>query len=153
MVTTSPSHSPSFWQQYMQEEVPLSQAMGLKVIEVAPIIRLMAPLTPNQNNKGTAFAGSLSSAMALGGWMCTQLWIDPEIKTYDVVLFQSEVTFDRPITGDFEIQAELSPVPDRTKVAQLLKRHNKARVSVLAKALHEGQPKAICKASYVILAK
>ncbi len=153
-MATSPSpNTTEFWQTYMENEVPLSRAMELKVLELTPEVRLAAPLRPNQNNKGTAFAGSLSSALALGGWICTQHWMDPTIEDYDVVLYHSDITFGRPVTGDFEIRAQLQPAPDLSKVQQLLKRSKKARVTVEAAVLQSGEKKASFKGSYVILEK
>lgn len=144
-------NSIDFWQKYLEAEVPLSKGMKLQVSSLGPVVIIKAPLEPNQNNKGTAFAGSLSSALALSGWMATQLWIDPALEKYDVVLHRSDLSFQLPVTADFEVHVELSPAPDAKKVTTLLGRYNKARVLAAGKVLQDGTEKVVFKGEYVIL--
>jgi thioesterase domain-containing protein len=142
-----------FWQRYMEEEVPLSQHMQLKVESLAPTVLFSAPLAPNQNNKGTAFAGSLHAALSLAGWMVTQNWADAKLEKQDVVLFKSEITFEKPVTGDFKVHAELEPGTDLIKVRNMLERRGRARVNVTGKITEGSEDKVRFMGSYVILSK
>lgn len=152
MTEHSTSHR-DFWQRYMENEVPLSQHMKLKVEALSPAVVIAAPLAPNQNNKGTAFAGSLHAALSLAGWIVTQNWADPEIQKHDVVLFKSEIRFASPVTGDFKVRSEMEPGTDLIKVRNLLDKKGRARVNVLGTIIEGLEEKCHFQGSYVILPK
>ena len=50
------------------DEIPLSAAMGLKIVDGNDGALASMPLAPNRNVHGTGFAGSLYAAAALCGW-------------------------------------------------------------------------------------
>ena len=55
--------------QFVQDHLPLGQAMGLEVHHYdGDSIALSAPLSLNDNDKGTAFGGSLYCAAVMAGW-------------------------------------------------------------------------------------
>jgi hypothetical protein len=50
-------------EQYLHEHIPLSAAMGVKVVQADPqCVVLTAPLAPNINHRDTVFGGSASGA-------------------------------------------------------------------------------------------
>ena len=51
------------------KSIPMASHMQLKVVDFGDAsFAVSAPLKPNRNDKGMAFAGSLYSAMVLTGW-------------------------------------------------------------------------------------
>ncbi|TFG38857.1 MAG: thioesterase, partial [Candidatus Aminicenantes bacterium] len=49
--------------------MPITKALGLRVIgRDGTDLIFSAPLAPNINHKGTAFAGSLNATATLAGW-------------------------------------------------------------------------------------
>jgi len=80
---------------------------------------LQAPLAPNLNDKGTAFAGSISSILALAGWgLITLRLSDAGICTM-VAVTQSETGYQRPVKSDLRAVAEISDTAVEQLVAQL----------------------------------
>jgi thioesterase domain-containing protein len=64
-------------------------------------LTLSAPLEVNINDKGTAFGGSIASLCTITGWcMCWTIAKLQDIEC-DMVVFESNMTYSRPITKDF----------------------------------------------------
>ena len=56
-------------QRLLNTELPITRHLGLRVLVADPgRVILNAPLAPNRNHKGTAFAGSLNALATLAGW-------------------------------------------------------------------------------------
>mgnify|MGYP006388543281 CR=1 FL=1 len=61
-------------ERYLHREIPLSAAIGVRVEVAGPGgVVLAAPLEPNVNHRGTAFAGSISALGMLTAWATVQL--------------------------------------------------------------------------------
>ena len=86
----------------LERQIPVTKAMGLRVAFVPPgTVRIRAPLEANRNDKETAFAGSIYSALVLAPWcLLTVLLKERGIKA-DVMVYRSEVRYLKPITEDF----------------------------------------------------
>ena len=117
-------------QAVLDEQIPLTEAMSLKVIHASALeVLLRAPLEPNHNHKDTAFGGSLYSLAVLAGW--SLLWIRLKEAGLEghVVIAKTEVEYLKPVTDDFEATA----VADEGVMAMALdtyKRKGRARVIV-----------------------
>lgn len=86
----------------LRQSMPITEALGLRVVDREGTgVVLSAPLAPNINHKGTAFAGSLNAAATLAGW--GTIWLvlrEHGIKSH-VVIQDSTVHYFRPVRGDF----------------------------------------------------
>ncbi|MCF7847479.1 MAG: thioesterase domain-containing protein [Kiritimatiellales bacterium] len=80
---------------------------------------LEAPLLPNINDKGTAFAGSISSLLTLAGWGLATLRLRDANIMATVAVAKSETDFKRPVTSGFSAVAQISDEELEQLVAQL----------------------------------
>lgn len=122
------------------EEIPLTRAMGLKVLEAsASQVVLSAPLEPNHNHKRTAFGGSLYSLAVLAGWGL--LWVRLKEAGLEghVVIAKSEVEYLKPVVQDFQATAEADDEAVAWAV-ELFRRKGKARVIVTTHIGAAGDP-------------
>ncbi|MEO8635704.1 MAG: YiiD C-terminal domain-containing protein [Gemmatimonadales bacterium] len=89
-------------QRLLNTELPITKHLGLTVIAAGQDrIILGAPLTPNRNHKGTAFAGSLNAIATLAGWSWLTGFLHIHRLAGQVVLQDSSITYTRPVTTDF----------------------------------------------------
>lgn len=82
-------------------EIPLAAAMGIAVESYDGLtLAVRAPLAPNRNLHGTAFAGSLFSACALTGWGA--IWLALRERGLDgvIVAADSRIQFRKGVAGD-----------------------------------------------------
>ena len=57
------------FQQFLYEQIPITEKMKFEVIKFGPTsVKMLARLEANFNHKCTAFAGSINSLMTLCGW-------------------------------------------------------------------------------------
>jgi thioesterase domain-containing protein len=88
---------------FLHERIPLTRALGCQVIAADESgVRLRAPLGPNVNVHGTAFAGSLASLSLLSGWVWVVLALRRGGDEATVVVRHCEVTYLAPIEGALE---------------------------------------------------
>jgi thioesterase domain-containing protein len=88
---------------FLHERIPLTRALGCQVIAADESgVRLRAPLGPNVNVHGTAFAGSLASLSLLSGWVWVVLALRGGGDEATVVVRRCEVTYLAPIDGELE---------------------------------------------------
>jgi thioesterase domain-containing protein len=76
--------------------------MGFRITFVPPgTVRIRAPLAANRNDKGTAFAGSIYSALVLAPWCLLTALLKEQGTKADVMVYRSEVQFRKPIHEGF----------------------------------------------------
>jgi thioesterase domain-containing protein len=99
----------------IHEQIPLTQAMQLAVeyFDGQELV-LRVPLGPNVNDKGTAFAGSITSLGSIAGWCLLTLWAEREIGPCQVAIFDAHFAFKKPLRGDFTASVKL-PSPEDCK--------------------------------------
>ena len=92
-------------------DIPLLNAMQLSFNRFEDLALTMeAPLAPNINNKGTAFGGSIASICLFGGWaVATLAFTGHGIDNTEIVVYKSEMTFERPARGHLTIRAFIKP--------------------------------------------
>lgn len=94
------------WQSYLNREIPVTQAMDLRVTRLdAEGVELTAPLGANHNDKGTGFAGSLFTVAVLSGWSQVMLLLHDAGIAGDVVISDTRVRYLKPARGDFQALA------------------------------------------------
>jgi thioesterase domain-containing protein len=84
-----------------RSESPLAAALDIRVTEFRDhVLRVRAPLPPNRNIHGTAFAGSLFSVCVLTGWGAVWLALRERGLTGDIVVADSRIRYRRAVAGE-----------------------------------------------------
>ena len=87
--------------QFIQEHLPLGRAMGLEINHYdGNSLSLSAPLNLNDNDKGTAFGGSLYCSAVMAGWgyfylRCLQYKLNQGAP--NIVIAQSNIEYLAPV--------------------------------------------------------
>src|ERR1700691_218032 len=89
---------------YLHERIPLTRALGCQVVAAdRGGVHLRAPLEPNINMHGTAFAGSLASLSLLSGW----IWVVAALRDCGeqaaVVVSRCEIAYLEPVDGELDV--------------------------------------------------
>jgi thioesterase domain-containing protein len=125
-------------EQYLHQQIPLSAAMKIRVIEwTREHLILKAPLEPNRNHLGTAFGGSLNAIATLTGY--SAVWMALDDSAAHVVIRDSAITFRRPVRGDIRA---VCPLPGQAAIDAFrsdFSRKGKARLSLQVFIDHEGE--------------
>ena len=127
-------------ERYLHRMIPLSHAMGVKVVSSdRDGVVLQAPLALNLNHHRTAFGGSISNLATLACWTQVYLLLRTQGTEGSLVIQRNEIEFLKPITGDF--QAASGPVPplEIERFFSLLQSRGKGRLAVSAVVRHEDQ--------------
>ena len=118
---------------FLHEKIPLTRAMGLRVVESnAQRLVLEAPLSANQNHLGTAFGGSLHALPTLACYAA--LWTLLREAGIDghVVVKRSNANYRQPVTS---VLRAVCARPGAERVNEFigdLRRHGKARMDLSA---------------------
>lgn len=123
----------------LQDEIPLTRAIGIHPAWEDGALVLAAPLAPNVNHKDTAFAGSLASVATLAGWSFLWLVLRREELVGKIVIQDCSVRYLRPVTA--EIQARCAgPEPSTMQsFVTTFRKRGRARIQLRAEIREEGQ--------------
>ena len=112
----------------LHQEVPLTAAMQLALQSFDDkTLVFRVPLMPNINDKGTGFAGSITSLGCITGWSLLTLWSEPLFGHCHCAVYDAQFHFSQPLKGDFSATVTL---PDMTHLADSLRRKGKGKVSL-----------------------
>lgn len=155
-------------ERYVQENIVLARAMGVRVCCVGDDghVVLTAPLACNSNDKGTGFAGSLSSLAMLACWACAARVAERLCGTdteHTVVARDASVRFRRPVRRDFVAVAQGSTHDVLAHAAEEYAARGRAHLTLHAdvfESASEGAgaeevaatPCLSCDGTYVVLA-
>ena len=137
-------------------DIPLLDAMQLSFSDYGDLSLWMeAPLAPNINNKGTAFGGSIASICLFGGWAVATLgFIDAGIRNTEIVVYTSEMTFERPARGLLRVRAFVRPEDFDACLAQLREgTTQRIRFDVNVELFHDEERCATMRGVYVVWLK
>jgi thioesterase domain-containing protein len=135
----------------LHDEIPLTRAMGVRVAAYdGNLLRLTAPLTPNINDKGTAFGGSLYSLAVLCGWSLLYLKVKEAGLAYNIVIQEANVLYLLPVSGDLSAECSI----DNEAIAQLyaaLNTRDRARLPLTVVIKQNERPAFEFSGRYVVL--
>ena len=96
-------------QKKIRRAIPLSEAMQFSIQDLSvDTIQVVAPLEPNINIHGTAFAGSIYSLGVLTGWaLCTHIMDEFGIEA-ELVVARAEIRYRAPVNDDLECSCACS---------------------------------------------
>lgn len=137
---------------YLHEHIPLSKAMQVSVVEADPgRVKLAAPLAPNINHRETVFGGSASAVAILAAWTILYVRLTREGLYSRVVIQRNNVSYDKPIAGDFFAIAEMIDDAAWQKFLKQLRRRHRARISVASVLEYEGQAAGSMNGDFVAI--
>lgn len=132
----------------LETAIPISRAMGLRILELTPqkaVIR--CEFEPNVNHVGSVFGGSLYCAGALACYaLFRSLTESHGYAGKNLVIQQGRIQYLKPVTGPIIATAT---APDRLAVEgflAVLRRRSKARLNLVARI---GEGEAIFIGDYV----
>ena len=118
-------------ERYLHTQIPLSRAMGVKVVDATPNgVTLSAPLSPNINHRGTVFGGSAAAVAILSAWALLYLRLRSEHRECNLVIQKNTMTYTCPITDRFTATATLHDPVTWSRFLATLGRRNRARIAV-----------------------
>jgi len=126
-------------QDYVDVHIPIVKANRLEFLEVnLNRVSVGGALSDHVNHRNSAFGGSLSTALILAAWARVRLWTETFEPRAVIVIADQRVKFTLPVLADFA--ADTRPVsPDVfEKARQQLDRFRKARFTVEAVVVHQG---------------
>ena len=127
-----------------------AKAMQISVVSYSSDgLELAAPLAPNINDKGTAFAGSISSMLVLAGWGLITLRLREAGIQADVMVSKSETNYQRPIRADMHSRANVDAEQLDQLIAELAE-SPRARIQIQVELFSEGTRCATLNAQYVV---
>ena len=139
---------------YTRDMPPLA-AMQVQVVACdGHRLRLTAPLAANVNDKGSAYGGSLASAMTFAGWCLVNLQLQLRGLEAEVYVADSAVRYRKPLLADLRAQASLAEGQSWDTFFSTLAQRGRARIQLQAiVGLPEGGAAADLSGRYVAIAK
>ncbi len=139
-------------EKYLHEHIPLSGTMGVEVIEAnGSNVKLTAPLAPNINHRDTVFGGSASAVAILAAWSLVYVRLKQEGINSRIVIQRNTINYERPILGSFVASSIIQNSATWKKFLLILKKKNRARISVAVTLLCEGEKVGVFEGDFVAL--
>ena len=116
-------------QAYLHEHIPLSEAMGVSVLEASvQRVVLAAPLAPNINHRDTVFGGSASAVAILAAWAMLHLRLSEQGLGGRLVIQRNTMDYLAPMAGRFTAVAQ-APSPQAWQgFSRMLQRKGVGRI-------------------------
>lgn len=133
---------------YLYEHIPISAAMGVRVLGTSPEIRLAAPLGPNVNHRGTVFGGSLASVATLAAWSALRVRLGDSAR---LVIVNQSTDYLRPVEGDFVAIARLPEGEALDRFLAAYRRRGRARIDVEARVEYGGAVAVTLRGTFAAL--
>lgn len=132
--------------------MPPVAAMQIRASEFnGEVLRLVAPLAANVNDKNCAFGGSLASLMTLAGWGWLMLNLREAGIEAEVYVADSKIRYLAPLYDDLSGEAHLREDQDWGAVLRCLGERKRARVAMLANVRNAaGEPVAMLEARFAL---
>jgi thioesterase domain-containing protein len=139
-------------QNYLAENIPITTAMGIKVVIASPErVLLECPLEQNRNHRGTGFGGSIASIATLAGWAWIWVMMRERTSPPNIVIAKSSIEYDQPVDAAFS--AELRP-PSDAQIKTFIEsfdRRGSARIELKVDVLCRGDEAALFTGTYVVV--
>jgi thioesterase domain-containing protein len=101
-------------------EIPLAAAIGVEITAcTASELVVRAPLAPNRNLHGTAFAGSLYSVCALTGWGTAWLAVRRAGLSARIVVAESTIAYRKAVPGEIVCRCVLAEADASAAIGRL----------------------------------
>jgi thioesterase domain-containing protein len=137
---------------YLHQQMPLTKAMGVQVIQANDEQALItAPLAPNLNHQQTAFGGSIAALGITAGWVYLHCRLEGLGIDARLIIQKSQVEYLHPADDEFEASCIAPPVLEWDDFIAALKKRGRSRISRAAQIQCRGRIVAIHHGSYVAI--
>jgi thioesterase domain-containing protein len=135
------------------EDIPLAAAMAIDVASYdGRTLAVVAPLPPNCNPHGTAFAGSLFSVCVLTGWGAVWLGLKERGMSGLIVVADSHIQYRKGVSDTIVCVCTAEPGALDTSVEQLAA-SGRARLPLACAIEADGKRAVTFEGTYVVLAE
>ena len=135
----------------LREKIPLVKALKAEVKEVDPsCVKLWAPLAPNHNHMGSAFGGSISALLILGGYTWLYHFMMSEGHEVHVILKSCEIDYRFPVEEDLTIVARAPKAQEIEKFLTSFKRKKIGKIEIESEIRIGGKVAALLRGKYVV---
>jgi thioesterase domain-containing protein len=126
------SHDSRHLESILHHDIPLTQAMGVKVLDWHDQqLRLYLPLEANVNHKSTMFGGSLYCGAVLAGWGWLHLRLREEgIEDGHIVIHEGQISYPLPVTMDATAICQAPSAAVWKKFLAMYQRYGRARLTL-----------------------
>jgi thioesterase domain-containing protein len=139
---------------FLHRQIPVMVAFGVRVVSAdEDSVRLRAPLEPNLNVRGTAFAGSIASLAILSGWLWLFLDLRRHSLHYRPVVRRHSIEYLKPLSGSFDAACRAPARSTAAMFRQDLIEHGRARLSLESSVFNsQSDLAASATGEYVVIA-
>lgn len=135
----------------LRSQIAVARAMDVRIAAFdGARIRLAAPLEPNLNDKGTGFAGSLSTLVTLSGWCLATLIGEADGERCDAAVYHAELDFLRPVREALATEAWLAEPADADRLRDRLAAGRRGKVRVEARLGPAADPAVVFRGDYAV---
>lgn len=128
---------------FLHNHIPLSLAMGVRVMSSSPQeVILAAPIKPNINHMHTAFGGSLHALATIACWSLVHNHLVKLDYHCDLVITDSHIKYIAPVTEDFVAISKLDDEKKWRFFEKTLERKGKGRIKLQA-SIHQNSIPAV----------
>jgi thioesterase domain-containing protein len=134
-------------------EIPLVAALAIEVASCTPeelVVR--APLAPNRNLHGTAFAGSLFSICVLTGWGAAWRALKERAIEGLIVVADSKIRYRKAVSGDILCRCRPEPDDVEQRLAELAA-FGRASLPLVCTIDQDGKRAVTFEAEYIVHTK
>lgn len=138
-------------QNKLNDEIPITKAMGVMVKEITPCsVLVSAPLSNNINHKSTAFGGSLYSLAVLAGWSLVYTLLNTRGMHGHIVIQESQIKYRKPVSSEIQARCVTESDEQINKFISTYQRRGMARITLETEVLGEAGVAVIFKGKYVV---
>ncbi|MEC9343832.1 MAG: YiiD C-terminal domain-containing protein [Pseudomonadota bacterium] len=120
-------------QNYLDENFPLSRAMGVAAVSAGQdSVLLKAPLEPNINHHDTMFGGSASTICILAAFSLVHVRLHAEGLSGDIIIRRNTMKYEVPVRDEAFARASLANEAEWDSIVSGFKANGIARVAVNA---------------------
>lgn len=149
---TELSTAPDLFLRWLRQSIPLANAMQIEQLEFdGEQLVLTAPLTPNINDKGTGFGGSIATLATLAGWSLTTLYLRQQALDCDVVIADSHLSYQQPVTSTFSAHVRLPEQSAREHLLDRIAERGRGRLDLEVAVLCQAQQVCQLQGRYVAI--
>lgn len=131
--------------EYLKQHVPLTCHIDIQAGQQdGSCFELHAPLTPNLNDKQTAFGGTLAALCTLSGWCAVSSLCRDSGAKVDIAVLESHIRYRLPVTSDPIVARACLPEQEaQAAFLETLLDRGSARLEIRAQ-VNSGDKAAVC---------
>jgi len=136
----------------IHSQIPLTKHMKIDIIKYTKTqLFSTAPLDININDKGTAFAGSLSTLTTISSWgVCWLLMQELGFENTAIVILKNETVFLKPVTKDINCVTQVPSKEEILKLKEKLLFKKSGSITIKSHIIEDAQECVSFEGIYVI---